>query len=158
MLEIKVTVEIPGLPEAIHALAGAVAGNCATVQNPPEKPVAFVRTNPGQMANIPPSGVIAAPAPTENPTSGHAVTAMPTMTEPPVNAPAETVPSVPAPTNSKPVTLDDLGRAGAALIDQNKMPQLIALLAKYGVQAVTQLKPEAFEPFAAELRALGAKF
>ena len=38
------------------------------------------------------------------------------------------------------------------------MPQLIALLGKYGVQAVTQLStaPDVINGFAAELKALGA--
>jgi hypothetical protein len=36
------------------------------------------------------------------------------------------------------------------------MPQVITLLGKYGVQAITQLQPESFEAFAGELRALGA--
>ena len=35
------------------------------------------------------------------------------------------------------------------------MPQLLALLAQYGVQAVTQLTPEQYGPFALALRGLG---
>lgn len=156
MFEVKVTVEIPGLPEAIHALAGALSNSGITAQNQADaKPVAYVRTGAGQMANVPESGVIAGATPDPN--------ANPTQTA--ANVPGEaaaTVLSGPAQTSShseaKTVTLDDLGRAGATLIDAGKMPQLIALLGKYGVQAVTQLKPEHFNAFADELRALGAKF
>ena len=35
--------------------------------------------------------------------------------------------------------MEELSRAGAALIGAGKMPQLLALLGKFGVQAVTQL-------------------
>ena len=54
-------------------------------------------------------------------------------------------------------TVEELSRAGAALIDAGKMPQLLALLGKFGVQAVTQLPKEAYSAFGAELKALGAQ-
>ena len=54
-------------------------------------------------------------------------------------------------------TLDQLAKAGAALVDAGKMESLMALLAKYGVQAVTQLPPAQYGAFATELRALGAQ-
>ena len=47
--------------------------------------------------------------------------------------------------------------AGASLVDAGKMEQLLALLAKYGVQAVTQLQPDQYGVFATELRTLGAQ-
>lgn len=51
------------------------------------------------------------------------------------------------------------GKAGADLVSQDaaKMPELLALLQKYGAQAITQLKPEQLGAFATELRGLGAK-
>jgi hypothetical protein len=65
-------------------------------------------------------------------------------------------PQQPAAQQGKALTLDDLARAGAGLVDKGQMPQVITLLGKYGVQAITQLQPESFEAFAGELRALGA--
>lgn len=65
------------------------------------------------------------------------------------NAPAEVA-------QKKTYTADDLSRAGAALIDQGKMPQLIEILKKHGVQAITQLKPEQYGAVATELNAIGA--
>lgn len=128
MLEIKVTVEIPGLPEAINNLAGAVKNAPAPEQAAQSKninePAANMNTAPVQSVLVSESGAVAGPAPSD-------ATAL---------------------------TMDDLGRAGATLIDAGKMPQLIALLSKYGVQAVTQLKSEQFNAFADEMRALGAKF
>ncbi len=166
MIEVKVIVEIPGLPEAIHALAGAIGSNCATAQNLSEKPVAFVNPNPGQMAVVPPSGSIAGVVPDTSTIAGAApgAGANPTQ-QAAANVPATTATPVQTgpvqmsyPSEAKAITLDDLGKAGAVLIDAGKMPQLIALLGKYGVQAVTQLKPEHFSAFADDLRALGAKF
>ena len=155
MFEVKVTVEIPGLPEAINALANAMSKTTAPAQAAPAAaPVAFMNTAPGQQITVPESGAIAAPIPNV-PAAAPAAPAVPTQAAP---APAQVAPSATAPSEAKPLTLDDLGRAGATLIDAGKMPQLIALLNKYGVQAVTQLQPAQFGPFADELRALGAKF
>lgn len=87
-----------------------------------------------------------APAPTPTP-AAPPVTPMPTAA-----APAPAVP-VTAPT----YTLDQIAKAGANLVDAGKMEQLLALLTKYGVQAVTQLTPDQYGAFATELRALGAQ-
>lgn len=160
MFEVKVTVEIPGLPEAINALADAMSKTTAPAQAAPAAaPVAFMNTAPGQQITVPESGAIAAPIPNVPAAApapvAPAAPAVPTQAAP---APAQVAPSATAPSEAKPLTMDDLGRAGATLIDAGKMPQLIALLNKYGVQAVTQLQPAQFGPFADELRALGAKF
>lgn len=88
------------------------------------------------------------------------------ITQPPVTAPAAPVPvsaatpvpAVPAvPTAAPTYTLDALARAGAALAQSGKMQEAIAVLTKYGVQTVNQLKPEQYGAVAAELRALGAQ-
>ena len=78
--------------------------------------------------------------------------AAPAQTVAPTN-PAPTVPVTTAPT----YTLDQIAKAGASLVDAGKMEQLLALLAKYGVQAVTQLQPDQYGVFATELRTLGAQ-
>ena len=73
---------------------------------------------------------------------------------PPGNAPAV------APVAATPAyTVEQIGKAGADLVSQDaaKMPELLALLQKYGAQAITQLKPEQLGAFATELRGLGAK-
>lgn len=109
----------------------------------PAAPVAPV--NPTS-ASVPP--VNPAPAPVAAaPVAGPQVT-------PPGNAPAV------APVAAAPAyTVEQIGKAGADLVSQDaaKMPELLALLQKYGAQAVTQLKPEQLGAFATELRGLGAK-
>ena len=95
-----------------------------------------------------PAPVNPAPAPVAAaPVAGPQVT-------PPGNAPA-VAPVAAAPT----YTVEQIGKAGADLVSQDaaKMPELLALLQKYGVQAITQLKPEQLGAFATELRGLGAK-
>ena len=68
-------------------------------------------------------------------------------------APAPT----PIPVAQPTITLDAICNAGAKLVEQGQMNQVIGLLGKYGVQAVNQIKPEQFEAFAADLRGLGAQ-
>ena len=156
MNEIKITLTVPGLPEAINNLAEALRGNSAAapVASAPvvQQPTAQA-TQPEAAPVVNPT--IPAAAPVQTPVANTA----PVNTAPVVNA-APSVPSAPAPSNAAAVnyTIEQLSVAGAALCEQGKMPQLIALLGKYGVQAVTQLKPEHFNAFADELRALGAKF
>lgn len=140
MLEINVTVTIPGLPEAINNLATAISGKTAitvpaveenTVKEPKEQPITQTPVTP--VTPVAPAAVpeTVAPAPA------------------PVATPAPAVAAY---------TIEQLSIAGAALCEQGKMPQLIALLGKYGVQAVTQLSntPDVINGFATELKALGA--
>ena len=56
-------------------------------------------------------------------------------------------------------TMDQIANAGARLLDAdaNKMMPLLGLLQEFGVQAITQLKPEQLAAFAGRLRALGAE-
>lgn len=168
MFEVKVTVAIPGLPEAINALASAVGKSHAPVLAAPAAPVVTAPAGHEPVVQAPVEHVSApAPVPVASAMSAPA----PVATAPasvPVQAPepAQTVTPAPAPTtpNITPdnagaqLTVEDIGRAGATLVDMGKMPQLLALLAQYGVQAVTQLQPAQLAPFADGLRALGAKF
>lgn len=158
MNEIKITLNIPGLPEAINNLADAIRGNGVSVPTG-SAPKAVEATQPDAKADIPQTPV--------NPTTPAVVPEQtPVVNAQPVNnntAPVNTAtsaPTAPAPSETAAVnyTIEQLSVAGAALCEQGKMAQLIALLGKYGVQAVTQLKPtpDVLNPFAAELKALGA--
>ena len=155
MNEIKITLTVPGLPEAINNLAEAIRGNSAAA------PVASapVVQQPTAQATQPVAAPVVNPTPAAAPVQTPVANTAPVNTAPVVNA-APSVPSAPAPSNAAAVnyTIEQLSVAGAALCEQGKMPQLIALLGKYGVQAVTQLNPapETLNAFAAELKALGA--
>lgn len=163
MMEMKITVEAPDLAASILKLAEAIAsGPDPSILTPDEPlPVASYPTAPAPApAPAPAAPVSPAPVtPTQTPTPAPVATptpapapAAPAQTVAPTN-PAPTVPVTTAPT----YTLDQIAKAGASLVDAGKMEQLLALLAKYGVQAVTQLQPDQYGVFATELRTLGAQ-
>lgn len=135
MLEMKIKIEADAaVLKAIDKLTTALEKNAVNISVPQDTPapVAPVAT-PVTHAPVPP-------------------VTMPPATVAPTN-PAPTVPVTTAPT----YTLGQIAKAGASLVDAGKMEQLLALLAKYGVQAVTQLQPDQYGVFATELRTLGAQ-
>lgn len=150
MLEMKIKIEADAaVLKAIDKLTTALEKNAVNIsvsQDTPA-PVAPVAT-PVTHAPVPP---VTMPPATAVPTPAPAPAA-PAQTVAPTN-PAPTVPVTTAPT----YTLDQIAKAGASLVDAGKMEQLLALLAKYGVQAVTQLQPDQYGVFATELRTLGAQ-
>lgn len=152
MLEMKIKIEADAaVLKAIDKLTTALEKNAVNISVPQDTPapVAPVAT-PVTHAPVPPV-TQPTPAPVATPTPAPAPAA-PAQTVAPTN-PAPTVPVTTAPT----YTLDQIAKAGASLVDAGKMEQLLALLAKYGVQAVTQLQPDQYGVFATELRTLGAQ-
>lgn len=173
MMEMKITVEAPDLAASILKLAEAIASGPDPALLIPDEPlpISAYPTTPAPVAAPAAPAAPVGPAPV-NPTPGPAPTmaapvAAPSPSPTPVtnapiagptsaapgNTPAPAVPVTGAPT----YTLDQISRAGASLVDAGKMQQLLELLGRYGVQAVTQLKPEQYGAFATELRALGAQ-
>lgn len=163
MMEMKIKIEVPDLAAAVEKLAAAIAvdPNILTPDTPRPQMPAPAATVPPQMP-APATG----PAPAMPQTPGPAPAP---VTPPPAPAAPVTPPSpapAPAPQTAAPVmpvagaptyTLDQISKAGAALVDAGKMEPLLALLTKYGVQAITQLQPAQYGVFATELRALGAQ-
>ena len=149
-LSMTINVEAPALVAAVEKLAAAmtVDPNILTPDAPrPQMPAP---------AAVPPQ----MPAPATGPAPVPVTPAPAAPVTPPAPAPA------PAPQTAAPVmpvagaptyTLDQISKAGAALVDAGKMEPLLALLTKYGVQAITQLQPAQYGVFATELRALGAQ-
>lgn len=132
MLEMKIKIEADvAILKAIDKLTTALEKNAVNISVSQDTPA--------------PVAPVATPTPAPAP-------AAPAQTVAPTN-PAPTVPVTTAPT----YTLDQIAKAGASLVDAGKMEQLLALLAKYGVQAVTQLQPDQYGVFATELRTLGAQ-
>lgn len=172
MMEMKITVEAPDLAASILKLAEAIASGPDPALLIPDEPLP-VSAYPATPAAAPVAPVAApvSPAPV-NPTPGPAPTmAAPVVAPSPSPTPVTNAPTAgptsaapgntPAPavpvTGAPAYTLDQISRAGASLVDAGKMQQLLELLGRYGVQAVTQLKPEQYGAFATELRALGAQ-
>lgn len=140
MIEIQINVNAPELSDAINNLATAIS-------NLTRKEKAYVE---------------------KAPTTELIEKTMPDVAEVVQNTPAENIAEatplaeVKAPSEKtapqRKVTLDELSRAGAALIDTGKMQELVLLLKEYEVQAITQLDPGLYPVFAEKLEALGAKF
>lgn len=143
MMEMKIKIDVPELVAAVEKLAAAIDKTALNITVPNEGTLNFNMPAP---TPAPVAAPASAPAPAPTP-AAPPVTPMPTAA-----APAPAVP-VTAPT----YTLDQIAKAGANLVDAGKMEQLLALLTKYGVQAVTQLTPDQYGAFATELRALGAQ-
>lgn len=140
MMGMKIKIDVPELVAAVEKLAAAIDKTALSITVPNEGTLNF---------NMPAGNTPVAPAPVQT---------APTPAAPPVTP----MPTAAAPTSAVPVTaptytLDQIAKAGANLVDAGKMEQLLALLTKYGVQAVTQLTPDQYGAFATELRALGAQ-
>lgn len=164
MLEMKIKIEADAaVLKAIDKLTTALEKNAVNISVSQDTPApvapvapvaAPVTPAPVPPVTTPPTTAVPtqpAPAPVATPTPAPALAA-PAQTVAPTN-PAPAVPVTTAPT----YTLDQIAKAGASLVDAGKMEQLLALLAKYGVQAVTQLQPDQYGVFATELRTLGAQ-
>lgn len=159
MLEARLTIEAPTLAAAMERLAQAIAqGHTGAPSAPVPPPM------PAQAAAAAPT---AHPAPAPTPAAAPVAPAPAPVAAAPVSGPQAALPgSVPAaapiaaPVAPAPTyTVEQIGKAGADLATQapGKMPELLALLQKYGARAITELKPEQLGAFATELRGLGAK-
>lgn len=84
----------------------------------------------------------------------------PPINQPPAYPPQQSVqpaPATPIPTTQATYTLEQLSIAATSLMDAGKKQDLMNLLNKYQIPAMTSLSKEQYALFAADLRALGAK-
>ena len=133
-----------------------IAMLCQVISARPDATEALATPTPTVPTPVNPiQAPVAAPTPSPTPTPAPAPTPAPVPTPAiPSTAPASAVPTG-APTYS----IDDIARAGAALAQQgpDKIAALTGLLQQFGLQAVTQLRPEQMGPFVTALRGLGAQ-
>ena len=164
MLEIKVSVELPGIPEALNNLAHALMNQAVGHVNL-DKPAVAEALEENRK-------VIQTPKNEEAPVSPMDEEAIVAMTEPkPEQKPKRTKKSE-AKSEAKPepkpeqkpepeqsYTFDQISRAGADLCSKGRIGDLTALLnTKYGIQAITQLNPDQYASVVEDLTALGAQF
>lgn len=104
---------------------------------------------------------VASPAPSPAPAPAPVAAPAPAPTPAPVPTPAipSAAPASAVPTSAPTYSIDDIARAGAALAQQgpDKIAALTGLLQQFGLQAVTQLRPEQMGPFVTAMRGLGAQ-
>ena len=155
MIELKVTVDAPELSAAINHLAEAIESKSTDA---PAAPAKNSRGKKAAAKTAPDAPAVSAPAPSEP------VTPPATVEQPPVAAPqpapVQTPVAAPAQPQQSGVTLEQIINAAMPLMNSNPAfaMQLQGILAKYGVQAVTQIPKEYLPNVAADLAALGAKF
>lgn len=158
-------IEAPELTAAINSLADALKGRSVSVLDTSSIAAKFQQETPAQAPTTPPVAVqtptpTAAPATTGVNGASSATTRAPAPAPVEAPAPAPAATSNPAPTPAAPpvkvYTFEDITAAGSQLLELGKMPQLMELLKGYGVQAVTQLKPEQYADVAKGLKELGA--
>lgn len=149
------------------AVSAPAPSEPVTPPTPIEQPPVTVQ--PVQTPVITPAQQPAPAAPVATPMMPQPVaTATPVMTPPaapvaqqfipqPTTTPAPTAPAQPQQSS---VTLEQIINAAMPLMNSNPAfaMQLQGILAKYGVQAVTQIPKEFLPNVAADLAALGAKF
>lgn len=102
---------------------------------------------PAPAAQPSPAPVPVTPVPVAQPAAAPAPVAQP--------APAPTPAA--APTTARAFRFEDIQLAATSLCDTGKRAEVLALLAKYGIQALSALPAEQYGAFATELRGLGAK-
>lgn len=146
----KKNAETPAAPAAVQPVeqpapaqgnSDTAAASTAPAQLPQQVAPAPVIPYPTQAAVTP--ATVPQPAPVAMPAPAPVQPAAPVQTPQPA-------PAAPA------FTPEMIANAGANLLERGLMPQLMGLLQKFGVQAVTQLRQDQYPTFAAELRALGA--
>mgnify|MGYP004552689197 CR=1 FL=1 len=159
MIEIKVTVEIPGMTEAINNLAQAIAEKKPVAVEAVKQEAPAVQASAPVAPVTPVAASVAPTAPVQPPVQITSAPAPVAPVAPPVT-PAATAASAPAqqqaPTAAKRITLDDLSLAGAKLVDAGKMDALINTLQSFGVAAITLLREDQYASFADCLRSMGA--
>lgn len=153
MIEIKVTVDIPGIAEAINNLAQAIAEKKPVAVEAVKQEAPIVQASAPVAAPVAPAAPVQPPVQTASapaPVAPAAASVTPTATT--ASAPAQQQ----APAAAKRITLDDLSLAGAKLVDAGKMDALINALQNFGVAAITLLHEDQYASFADCLRSMGA--
>lgn len=165
MFEIKIMIEAPELSGAMMRLADAISAKPAAYS--PAAPAASAEAAPAKPAEVKQAAKPAEPKKEAKPAKAEKPAPAPEPAPAPVKPEPAPAPAAPAPTPApvpaaettqpeKPLDLATIARAGAGLVDQGKMPQIMELLKHYQVRAITELKQEQYSDFAKDLRALGA--
>lgn len=182
MFEIKVTISCPDLVVAAEMLVKALRPAAAEAEAPAETkkttkrggrakqelelvpnameepapqqtvvpPIQLPVTQPMAQPQVMPQQPIQQPQPVVQPQP---------MMQPPQTMPTQQPVVQPPVTGAPSYTHDQIGRAGAELVqsDPTKMQALLGLLQQFGAAAIQNLKPEQLSAFASALRSLGAR-
>ena len=165
---VNIKITAPDISEALKELALAYAGRTQATATDAAKNLAEATMGALERVTAP-SEPVSAPAPVSPTNPTPAVPAAPTAPVAPAT-PAPAPDPAPQPSTAAPapveqtttsgpkVTLDQIKVAGAGLAAQGKTPQLMQVVAKYGVRSVLDLTPDQYDAIADDLRAMGATF
>ncbi len=151
MNEFKIVIEgMKELAEAVRELASALTtqnnGGTTSVTG---TPAANYMNQPVQQPSVP------AQVPAGQPQQGY--TAAPPTAAAPVSAMPPIQGSVPTTAAPQTFTLEQLQVAAAGLTSMGKLPAVMGILQKFGIQAMTELPRERYGEFALSLREAGAQ-
>lgn len=155
MIEIKVSVELPGIPEAIVKLADALSNRPLIAE--PVKPAPIVndevkkpsaRRRAAEKAAVDAS--TSTPAPSANADSQKNEPVQQVENQAPVQQAEQAT--------QKQYTLDEVCKAGVSLMDRGMINELMGLLKKYNIQSLASATPDMLNGIAADLHAMGADF
>ena len=147
MNEIRIIIEgLKELTEAINALAGVKGGQMPVGAQAPYQQTAQQTSVPTAGQNYGAgAGPMAAAVPVQQP--------VPVQPQP---APVQSA-ALPIATVTPGYSLEQLQVAAAGLTSMGKMPQIVGILQRFGIQAMTELPKERYGEFAAALREAGAQ-
>ena len=143
-----------------HAVSGRTVQAApvpAPAAQPSPAPAALPSPAPVPVTPVPVAQPAAAPAPVAQPAAAPAPVAQPAAAPAPVAQPVPAPAPAAAPTTARAFRFEDIQLAATSLCDTGKRAEVLALLAKYGIQALSALPAEQYGAFATELRGLGAK-
>lgn len=178
MFEIKVTISCPDLVAAAEMLVKALRPAAAEAEAPAEPKKTTKRGGkakqepelvPNAMEEPVPQQTVVPPIqlpvtqpqvmPQQPIQQPQPVVQPQPMMQPPQTMPTQQPVVQPPVTGAPGYTHDQIGRAGAELVqsDPTKMQALLGLLQQFGAAAIQNLKPEQLGAFASALRSLGAR-
>lgn len=149
MIEIKVTVELPGIPEALAQLADALAQTHRPDVKNEVAPTRKRKPAKDKAEDPKPAEAKAEEPPAPTPAADAVRAGVPepaTVTK--TDAEAEDTPA-------KAYTLEQISKAGLELMDAGRLTDLMGLLAKYGLQSLTAADPKQYTAIAEDLIAMG---
>lgn len=156
MTEIRININITGL-EGLAASIMALANNISAAPSTHKTQRTAAEETPAEaQTSVPehytvtgtvPAGQVTFPGAPEQ-------AVIPSQPAAPVQ---NTAPAQPVSTSAATYTLNDIANAAMTLMDSGRQPELVQLLAGFGVEALPALPQERYAEFATALRGLGAR-
>lgn len=158
MTEIRININITGL-EGLATSIMALANNISAAPVAPvyrkTQRTAAEETPAEAQTSVPEHHTVTGTVPASQVFSGtRAQDGTPVQSAVPMQ---NTAPAQPVSTSAATYTLNDIANAAMTLMDSGRQPELVQLLAGFGVESLPALPQERYAEFAMALRGLGAR-